>query len=164
MTGKARICLSLVAAVICICFLSSCSVSNIQSVPAAKQPSAVSADSELQSQLDKLIEDFFHALSTHDHVALMLCTDDSFLWNYNETEFENYCRDITECSDISADYSSLCVLDGEYELQVSYTLSLAADPDNPDGAYSNVSKTEIFYIVSSDGKYLISSVSDVVVG
>ena len=133
-------------------------------MPEARLPSAVSADSEIQQLLDATIDDYFAAVSSHDHISLMMCTDEQFFWNYNETEFLNYCRDITECTDISADYSSLKVLDGEYQLPVSYTVSVADDPEKPDGAYTNSSKTEIFYFTLSDGKYIITAVSDAVVG
>lgn len=154
---------SLLIAVISLFLLSSCSASGNNAGFNIKS-SSVSLDDTMQEEIGNVIDDYLKALTTHDHIAMIQCTDDSFIWNYNETEFQNSCRNIVSYSDVIVDYSDVSEINGELQVKVSYTLTLSDDPDDTENACTNVCKEELFYFVLSGNTYAISSVSGIILG
>lgn len=121
--------------------------------------SYVSVDEAFSAELLEGVTQCLGAVAAHDHDAVMQCTTEEFIWNYNETGFNDYCRNIESITDISVDMEHITENAGKYDLAVSYYVTMLSDEIEGGGQQRCGMVLE-----KSDNGWLVSSVSDLPYG
>ncbi len=124
-------------------------------------------DSERDDSVTTLLENYFSAVTEHDHTAVMMCTTEDFKWNYDETGFLDYSRDIcgTNIKEIRTSEmtqsENAYTLPVEFELEYSDVHTFDNGEEAPAGFYTfNCS----FTLIKDDDGYRIKSMSDTPMG
>ncbi len=106
----------------------------------------VSVEGEKLESMKECIRGYLEAVSEHDHTRITELTEESFLYNYDETQFDEYCRYIDGYSLEAVDSGSISASDGSFRVPVSYSLNYYA----PFTDYNGVSQDSGSYIYSAD--------------
>lgn len=141
--------------VLCACVLcfSACGGKN-EGVPSDDEVSGVSVSDRFTDSVSTLINDYFTALKTHDHKQILEITTEDFQWNYDQTDFENSVKYITNASVDEIEFGSVQSDGNAYTVPVKYTLEYS--DENSDGG-GNYSYYDDFVILENDGIYKISA-------
>lgn len=146
--------------------LCSCS-DNPEEDMSGEDISYVSEGDETADLLVDVITEYLTAISEQDHVSIMNCTTDDFVWNYNETAFYDYSRYITEFSLMDTDREHIMCEGSEYTVPVSYKLTYSSAHNYENGNSQAAGEYEYsrnFIIMYKEGKYLISDITERVMG
>lgn len=145
----------LILSVLCTCVLcfTACG-SQGESVP-NDEVSGVSVSDSFTDSVSALINDYFTALKTHNHKQILEITTEDFQWNYDQTDFENSVKYITNASVDEMEFGSVQNEGNAYTVPVKYTLEYSEE--NSDGG-GNYSFYDDFVIQENDGTYKISAV------
>lgn len=143
----------LILSVLCACVLcfTACSGQG-ESVP-NDEVSGVSVSDSFTDSVSTLINDYFTALKTHNHKQILEITTEDFQWNYDQTDFENSVKYITNASLDEVEFGSVQNEGNAYTVPVKYTLEYSEE--NSDGG--KYSYYDDFVIQENDGTYKISA-------
>ncbi|MDD6489007.1 MAG: hypothetical protein PUG48_04225 [Clostridia bacterium] len=144
----------LILSVLCACVLcfTACGGQG-ESVMTDDEVSGISVSDSFTDSVSTLINDYFDALKTHDHKKILEITTEDFQWNYDQTDFENSVKYITNTSVDEMEFGKVQNEGKAYTVPVKYTLEYSEE--NSNGKYSYY---DYFIIQENDGIYKISAV------
>lgn len=149
----------------CSCvFLCACKAEEEEPVP---EISYIEEETELGSSFEELIAAYFSAVAKQDHVNVTRYTTEDFIWNYDETGFDDYSRYITDFSVTEIDTAHITQENDEYTVPVSYVLTY--DSPHTDENRDEQDSGDFTYncnivIVQEGDRYLISDITDRALG
>ena len=155
------------AACLVSCITAGCAHAQQESEEEPELVSYVKENAQLESSITDVLNGYFAALEAHDHDGITKYTDEGFIWNRNETAFGSYCRFLTECSLVSADFEHMTEEDGVISLPVSYRAIFDAPFVDENGERQESGKYEYdcrFTLTKLDGSYIITAVGEQPVG
>lgn len=145
----------LILSVFCACLLcfTACGGQN-EIVTSDDEVSGVSVNDSFTDSVSTLINDYFDALKAHDHKKILEITSDDFLWNYDQTDFENSVKYLTNASVDEIEFGSVQNDGNAYTVSAKYTLEYSDENSDGGGKYSYY---DDFVIQENDGAYKISA-------
>lgn len=142
-------------------------ISEPDEISAVPEISYLTEDTERDAAIMLLLENYMTALTEHDHSAVTLYSTEDFIWNYNETGFLNYSRDIISAK-ITTLHSDQITMDGDimnvpaaFEIEYKDIHTLDNGEEAPAGTYPYNCN---FALKQTDEGYLIKSISNAPMG
>lgn len=118
---------------------------------------------DVSTEIKETIEAYLSAVAEQDHLNVTQYTTENFVWNYDETGFYDYSRDISGFSVEKVDTAHIVQNGDEYIVPVTYTLSYEFPYVDEDGVsqYEGDYMYDVNFIIKDDGEtYRIDAVSD----
>ena len=143
----------LILSVLCACVLCFTACGGQGERIPNDEVSGVSVSDSFTDSVSTLINDYFDALKTHDHKKILEITTEDFQWNYDQTDFENSVKYITNASLDEVEFGSVQNEGNAYTVPVKYTLEYSEE-NSDSGKYSYY---DDFVIQENDGIYKISA-------
>ena len=145
--------LKLSAVCVCMVCFSACGNQG-ESVPTNDEISGVSVSDSFTDSVGTLINDYFESLKAQDHKKILEITTEDFVWNYDQTDFENSTKCITNVSVDEIEFGHIQSENNAYSVPVKYTLEYSDEYSDGGGSYSYY---DDFVIQENDGTYKISA-------
>ncbi len=120
-------------------------------------------EDDISVQIKETIESYLSAVAEQDHLNIIEYTTENFVWNYDETGFYDYSKDISGFSVEQVDTEHILQSDDEYIVPVTYTLSYEFPFIDENGVSQNEGDHmyDVDFVMKYDGEaYRIDSVSD----
>ena len=123
----------------------------------------VSVDNEKIEAMTECIRGYLEAVSEHDHIRITELTEESFLYNYDETQFDEYCRYIDGFSIEAVGRENISDSAGSFCVPVSYSLNYYApfvDYNGESQGSGSYSYSADFVLKETGDGFRIEDISD----
>lgn len=120
-------------AVLCVLSFSACNEKQPESTQSDDKISNISTNDSFKKDITNLINDYFNAIKAHNHQDILMCTTEDFKWNYNQTDFENSVRFLTDASIDEIEFEHIQNDSGKYTVPLKYTFKYSEEYTDENG-------------------------------